>query len=178
VKILSRDIRHKTDFDGVALDVGDPIALARAAENLLERVRSNTPHARVDGLLVQTMERGVGEVLVGYRCDREVGPLILVGVGGTLAELWMGHALRPAPVSIATALEMLAEVPGLAPIRGFRNRPAGDLDAVARAIHTVSLLALCKFPAVLEAEINPLIVRSQGVVAIDVRMVIEAAGAA
>ena len=128
---------------------------------------------RIDGLLVQAMERGIGEVLVGFRRDRNIGPLVVVGVGGVSAELWSGQAIRPAPVSTATASEMIAEVTGLALIRGFRNRPVGDLNAVAQAIHRLSLLALCESPAVLEAEVNPIVVRGDGVVAVDARVEIK-----
>ena len=174
VKVLTRDIAHKTDVGGIVLDIPDQQALLREAELLFARVRTNAPQARVDGLLVQTMERGLGEVIVGYRRDREVGALIMVGVGGTLTELWTRHALRLAPVSVATALEMIAEVPGLAAIRGFRHRPAGDLQALAQVIHALSLLAVTESPAVLEAEINPLVVRERGAVAIDVRIELEA----
>ena len=174
VKILSREIPHKTDVGGVELDVPDQRALTQAADRLLERIRTNAPQARIDGLLVQTMERGLAEVIVGYRRDRDVGPLIMVGVGGTLAELWTGHAVRLAPVGTATAQEMIDEVPGLASIRGFRHRPAGDLGALAQVVHALSLLAVTESPAVLEAEINPLVVREQGAVAIDVRIRLEA----
>ena len=176
VKVLSADIDHKTDVDGVALDVHDRQELAQVAESLYQRVRTRAPGARIDGLLVQRMERGLGEVLVGYRLDPEVGPLIMVGVGGTLAELWSDQALRLAPVSTSSAQEMIEEVPGLAPIRGFRNRPPADLQAVADVIHKMSLLAVC--PKVLAAEINPLIVRDRGAVAVDVRIEIEPTEAA
>jgi acyl-CoA synthetase (NDP forming) len=135
------------------------------------------PAAKIDGVLVQSMQYGIGEVLVGYRRDREAGPLVLVGVGGTAAELGGGCALRLAPVSVESALEMVREVPALATIRGFRNRPAGDLQAVARVVHTLSLLACIEAPRVLEAEINPLIVRTDGVVAVDARIrIAEAVG--
>jgi acyl-CoA synthetase (NDP forming) len=174
VKILARDISHKSDVGGVALDVPDPQALEQAAERIIERIRVTAPHARGTGLLVQTMERGLAEVIVGYRRDRDVGPLIMVGVGGTFTEVWTGHAVRLAPVGTAAALEMIGQVPGLASIRGFRNRQSGDLHALAHVIHTLSLLALAESPRVLEAEINPLVVRERGTIAVDARISIEA----
>jgi len=173
LKILAADLQHKTESGSVVLDIADPRTLADAARTLLANARRNAPCTRIDGLLVQTMEHGIGEVLVGYRRDHSVGPLILVGVGGTAAELWTGQAVRMAPVSTATALEMIEEVPGLALIRGFRGRPAGDLQAVAQAIHQLSLLALSESPRVLEAEINPLVVRTDGAVAVDARVELE-----
>lgn len=173
VKVLSTGLAHKTEAAGVELDIEGPQALAQAAERMLARVRRHAPEAQVDGLLVQPMQRGIGEVMIGFRRDREVGPVILAGVGGVLAELWAQCALRLAPVDVATALEMIEEVRGLAAIRGYRNRPKGDAQAVAQVIHRLSLLALVDTPAVTEAEINPLIVGEQGAAAVDARVVIE-----
>ena len=82
------------------------------------------------------------------------------GIGG-------GHDVRLAPVSLETAREMISEVPGFSVLRGYRNRPAGDLEALAQAVHAVSLLACAKENTVLEAEINPLLVKTKGVVAVD-----------
>jgi succinyl-CoA synthetase beta subunit len=166
-KILSGDIPHKTDVDGVVLDIRDARALSAAVDDLLTRISARLPDARIDGVLVQPMQRGIGEVIVGYRYDREVGPIVMLGVGGIPAELCEGHALRLAPVSPETAMEMITEVPGLALLRGYRARPRGDLEALAQVVHLLSLLACSDAPAVLEAEINPLIVRTDGVVAVD-----------
>jgi succinyl-CoA synthetase beta subunit len=136
-------------------------------DDLLTRIRARLPDARIDGVLVQPMQRGVGEAIVGYRRDREVGPVVMVGLGGIPAELCGGHALRLAPVGLQTAMEMITEAPGLALLRGYRNRPGGDLEALAQVVHLLSLLACADAPTVLEAEINPLIVRTNGVVAVD-----------
>ena len=172
-KILSRNIAHKSDADGVVLDIADSRALAQAVDAMLERFRTAMPQARIDGVLVQSMQRGIAEVIVGYRRDRDVGPVVMVGLGGLFAELVPGSALRLAPVSAETALEMIAEVPGLAVIRGYRNRPQGDLQALAQVVHALSLLALETEPTVIEAEINPLVVRTDGVIAVDALVRIE-----
>jgi succinyl-CoA synthetase beta subunit len=113
------------------------------------------------------MVSGIGEVLVGYRVDRDVGALIIVATGGVLTEIARDRSLRLAPVDLATAHEMIAEVRGLAALGGYRGRPAGDVDALAHAI--VALSRLADDASVAEAEINPLIVRpaGQGVVAVD-----------
>jgi acetate---CoA ligase (ADP-forming) len=166
-KILSSDIPHKTDAGGVALDITDASVLAARVDAMLARIHSERPDARIDGVLVQPMQRGLGEAIVGFRRDRDVGPVVMVGVGGMLAEVCAGYAVRLAPVSIDSALEMIASVPGLALVRGYRNRPAGDLASLSRVVHLMSLLALADDGIVLEAEINPLIVRSDGVVAVD-----------
>ena len=131
--------------------------------------RSHHPDARIEGILVQPMERGLAEALVGFRIDAQAGPVITVGMGGTLTEIYRDYAVRVAPVSVADAAEMIAEVRGFAVLRGHRGKPAGDIKALAEAIAALSLLATISAPAVLEAEINPLIVRAagKGVVAVD-----------
>jgi hypothetical protein len=153
----------------VELDVSSGANLRAAVQRLLNRVRDKFPEARLDGALVQRMERGLAEVIVGYRRDPEVGPVVMLGAGGVTAEIKRSYCVRLAPVNLATATEMIEEVPELAILRGFRNLPRGDCAALARAIRAMSLLACLKCRAVTEAEINPLIVKRQGsgVVAVD-----------
>jgi acyl-CoA synthetase (NDP forming) len=167
VKILSAEIAHKTDVGGVALGVADGRTLLAATRKIIADVAQRKPGARVARMLVQPMMSGLGEVLVGYHVDRDVGPLVMVAAGGVLAEVMRDRSLRLAPVDLATAQEMIAEVRGLIPLSGYRGKPKGDLDALAHAI--VALSKLAEDADVVEAEINPLIVRpaGQGVVAVD-----------
>jgi acetate---CoA ligase (ADP-forming) len=167
VKVLSAEIAHKSDVGGVTLDVADDTALIGAIRDIGARVTERHPGARVARVLVQPMVAGLGEALVGYRVDRDVGPLVMVAAGGLFTEIARDRSLRLAPVDLAEAQEMIAEVRGLLPLAGYRGRPKGDLDGLARAIVTLSRLA--DDPAIAEAEINPLIVRAagDGVVAVD-----------
>jgi acyl-CoA synthetase (NDP forming) len=169
VKVLA-GIAHKTDAGGVALDVVDGPALVRAVAALRDNVRRRTGQA-VEKVLVQPMVGGVGEVLIGYRVEPEVGPLVLLAMGGVLTEIYRDRVLRLAPVDLAAAREMIAEVKGIAALAGFRGRPAGDLEALAQAI--VALSQLASDPKIGEAEVNPLIVRGQGqgVMAVDALVV-------
>lgn len=158
---------HKTNVGGVVLDIQDPSGLEAA-----------TRHLKSDKVLVQRMEKGLAEAIVGYRDDPVVGPVVLVGAGGTLAELYQDFVLRMAPVSEAEALEMIEGVKGLAPIRGYRNLPRGDLRALAFAISRISFLCLLEGRPVAEAEINPLIVKADGVVAVDALLALKGSDAA
>jgi len=166
-KILSPDIAHKTDAGGVALNITTAEALKQAVQDILKRVGSKHPRARLDGILVQCMERGLAEVIVGYKHDAQVGPVVLLGIGGVLAEIYKDIAIRLAPVTAAEAGRMIDEVKGLATIRGYRGLPRGDRKALAEAIAACSQLAYV--PGIAEAEINPLLVKpeGQGVVAVD-----------
>ena len=172
-KIVSPDIAHKTEAGGVVLGIDSPAALREAAQRMRSAVAAHHPGARIDGIEVQYMERGLMEVLLGYRRDPNVGPTITLSVGGVLTELYRDFATRLAPVTPAGARLMVKEVRAMAAICGFRNLPRGDVDALVEAIVALSRLALVTQPLVLEAEINPVIVRAEGrgVVAVDVLVV-------
>lgn len=168
-KILSPDILHKTEAGGVELGLADAAQLRSAARRILERVKATHAHARIDGILVQEMKKGRAEVILGYKRDPQVGPIVVLGVGGTLAEIYRDFCVRLAPVSVAEAREMIDEVKGLATLRGYRRQPKGDIEALAQAVAAFSALAQVERPVIAEAEINPLVVgaEGEGVAAVD-----------
>lgn len=166
VKALSAAVPHKTEAGGVVLGVDGPQALAAAGRRIKASVEAHHPGITVDRLLICPMIRPLQEVLVGYRLDPQVGPVITLAPGGVMVGLYDDKAVRLAPVDRATAHGMIAEVTGLAPIRGHRGLPRGDLDGLAGAIAALSRLA-DHDPAVLEAEANPVMVTADQVLAAD-----------
>lgn len=166
-KLLAQGVAHKSDLGGVALDVPDAAALGAA----MLRIAALAPAAEPGAIriLVQPMIHGVGEMLVGIRRDPQVGPLVLLGAGGVTAELHRDTSLRLAPIDLDTAHEMIAEVRATRLLAGFRGRSPGDLDALAGVLVAMSRMALAENPAVIEGEINPLVVLAdgQGAVAVD-----------
>ena len=172
-KILSPDIVHKTEVGGVVLPIADDAALRAACRRIVDAVQAARPRARRTGILVQRVESGLAEALVGYRVDPLIGPVVVVGAGGALAEVYRDVAVRRAPVSLADAEAMVAEVRGFAVLRGHRGSPRGDCRALARAVCAVSDLARLPESGVREAEINPLMVKADGagVVAVDALVV-------
>jgi acyl-CoA synthetase (NDP forming) len=166
LKAVSAALPHKTEAGAVALNIPDRGALRHAAREMLVRLAG----AAIRGLLVAPMQRGIGEVLLGFRRDAQAGPVVVLGAGGVLAELLPPPVIRPAPLSRAEAEEMVATAP-LKHLRGFRGRPAGDLAALADAVVAFSRLAA--LAAVSEAEINPLLVKpeGEGVLALDALIV-------
>lgn len=166
-KILSPDILHKTEAGAVALNLADAAALTEAARGILERVRTGHPGARIRGVLVQHMERGLAELILGFKRDPQVGPVVVLGVGGVLAEVYKDFAVRLAPVTVKDAEAMIEEVKGLAVIRGWRGLPKGDRAALAQAVSAFSQLAFVE--GIAEAEVNPLMVKreGEGVIAVD-----------
>ncbi len=155
LKAVSSTIAHKTEAGAVALNIQDADALRTAAADMTERLGS-----QIDGFIAQPMVKGVGEAILGYRLDPLVGPIVALGAGGILAEVYRDVVVRLAPVTETEAMDMIGLVKGLAPARGYRGMPRGDLTALARAVAAFSHLAA--IPAVTEAEINPLIVMRDG----------------
>ncbi|MEQ1772334.1 MAG: acetate--CoA ligase family protein [Burkholderiales bacterium] len=166
-KILSPDIAHKTDAGGVALNIADAAALKQTAKDILARVGQKHPAAKLNGILVQKMEKGLAEIILGFKRDPQVGPVVVLGIGGVLAEIYKDFAARLAPVSVEDAAKMIDQVKGLATIRGYRGMPKGDCAALAKTVSAFSQLAF--IDSIAEAEINPLIVKKEGesVVAVD-----------
>ncbi|MFI5427147.1 acetate--CoA ligase family protein [Aeromicrobium sp. UC242_57] len=169
VKILSADVAHKSDIGGVVLNVQDARGVRLAIDDICVAVSEQAPGIVVDRLVVQSMAHGVGEALVGYRLDADAGPIVLVAAGGVLAELYHDRSVRLAPVDLDVAREMVAEVVAFRALDGYRGAPRGDLEALAKAIVSVSRLALSSGGPIIEAEVNPLLVLrpGEGVVAVD-----------
>lgn len=168
VKILSEKIAHKSDIGGVILNVRDSQELPRAVAQIRANVKDKLgpPATRV---LIQEMAKGIGEVLIGYRHDAQVGPIVMLAAGGVMTEIHRDRAIRLAPVDGETAHEMIEEIKAMRVFTGFRGKERGDLKALAHAIVSLSRLAEVKDPAVAEAEVNPLIVmpEGKGVLAVD-----------
>jgi acyl-CoA synthetase (NDP forming) len=168
-KVLSADIAHKTDVGGVVLGIRNPSELAEAVSRIRTSVAERLDGKVVDRVIAQPMLKSIGEVLIGYRFDAQVGPLIMLAAGGVLTEIYRDRSLRLAPVDLDTAREMIGEVRALEALGGYRGKAAGDLEALAQAIVALSQLAVIDGLDVAEAEINPLLVRpvGEGVVAVD-----------
>ena len=132
---------------------------------MLTAVAAKNPSATIKSVLVQEMCFGVCEALIGLTRDPLAGPVVTVAAGGVMAEIYQDTSVRPAPLSIETAHEMIDEVAGFALLRGYRGSVEGDVGALAAAIATVSGLAVHRDIA--EAEINPLLVRTDSVVLLD-----------
>jgi acyl-CoA synthetase (NDP forming) len=177
VKVSSADIAHKTELGAVKVGIESPVELEQAIEDIASRVAQGKPDAKVDGFLVQCMQTRLIELILGYRHDLLVGPTVLLGAGGITAELTPDISLRLAPVTLAQAWEMIQEVKLTQLVRGWRNLPLGDCEALAQAIVQFSKLASLQGATVSEAEINPLFVQADGVVAVDGLIVLGEPGA-
>lgn len=170
VKVCSANISHKTEVGGVVLHVATSSELQAALATLRSNLLQFAPGVAVDEALIQSMSQGLAEVLIGYKVDPQAGPIMLLAAGGIWAEVARDRSIRLAPISVDTALEMIAEVRALRTLTGLRGKQRGDLHALARAMSALSQLAVQPQHQVQEAEINPMMVmpEGQGVQAVDV----------
>jgi acetyltransferase len=170
LKLLSRDISHKSDVGGVLLQIDSAEAAAAGYDTLLRRVQEAAPEARVEGVLVQEMVAGGQDVIVGAVRDPQFGPLLMFGSGGVEVEALGDVAFALAPITIREAEELLARTWAGRRLAGYRHLPVADRDAVLDVIHRLSQL-ICDHPELQEIEINPLRVleRGRGAVAVDIR---------
>jgi acyl-CoA synthetase (NDP forming) len=160
LKILSRHIQHKTEVGGVAVGIR-PEDVEQRCTDMLASVRARTHH-EVEGLLVQEMIGSGVEVILGFHRDPQLGPTILLGMGGVTAELFNDTTIRLAPVGHADAQAMIGELKVSKLLQGYRGRPKGDLDALAAAIVAFSNMAMALGDRLSDAEINPLFVLPEG----------------
>lgn len=169
VKVLSPHIRHPADIGGIALGIETISALRHAIETVTVNAATAEPDAFLDGVAIQRLERGLAEVAIRYERDPEAGPIVTLAMGEGMEEMYGDRAVRLAPVDRGTAYAMIDEVRGLMQLRGYRNRAAGDLEALAQALVAMSSFALITAPRVLAAAVDPLLVRGegQGIVALD-----------
>ncbi|HTY70657.1 MAG TPA: bifunctional acetate--CoA ligase family protein/GNAT family N-acetyltransferase [Alphaproteobacteria bacterium] len=170
LKIFSRDITHKSDVGGVALDI-DPRDVAAAAEAMQARVAKAAPDARLDGFTVQQMihRPGAYELIVGMAVDVQFGPFLLFGHGGTAVEVIADKALALPPLNLALAHELMAGTRVFRQLKGYRDRPPAALDAIALTLVQVSQM-ISDLDAILELDINPLLADAAGVIAVDARI--------
>ena len=157
------DIEHKTEAGAVKLDLRDEAALRAACAAM---------SAAKNGFLVQAMIKGGVELVAGVRRDPQCGPVLLVGLGGVLVEVLRDTALALAPVGKSEARRMLERLKGFRLLQGYRGAPAADLDAVCEAIARISEFAADHADAVEEIDVNPLLARADGALALDALIVL------
>src|SRR5690606_5350926 len=171
VKVLSDDISHKSDVGGVRLGLERATAARDAAQDILARVARQLPDARVQGFTVQPMIRRprAHELIAGMAVDRTFGPVLLFGAGGTSVEVVNDTAQALPPLDMNLARDLMERTRIFRLLRGYRDRPAADLDRIAESLVRLSYL-VARHPEIREIDINPLLADESGVIALDARV--------
>ena len=173
MKIVSKDIIHKSDAGGVALDLDSKKEVMDAYEAIMHNVRDYNPLAKIEGIEVDEMVRDEVETIVGARRDRAFGPIVMFGLGGIYVEVMRDIAFRSYPLGRAETLKMISQIRSYPLLLGVRGEKRKDIDTVADTIIKVGAI-LQNCPDISDIEINPLVVYSQGegVRAVDVRILL------
>lgn len=179
VKILSKDITHKSDVGGVALGLPGGEAVKRAAQDMLDRLAKSHPDARIEGFAVQPMIRRqyARELILGISEDSTFGPVVMFGAGGTAVEVIRDTAMALPPLDMKLALDLMGQTRVYKLLQPYRDKPGADLDAVALTLVKIAQMS-AELPQVVELDINPLLADDDGVIALDARIVVKKMDAA
>jgi acyl-CoA synthetase (NDP forming) len=171
MKVSSPDILHKSDAGVVKVGVGSPKEVRAAYDDLLAKAKKANRKARVEGVIVAEMVSGGVETIVGVSQDPLFGPVVTVGLGGIFVEVLGDVSFRVPPFHRDEAQRMVDELQGAAVLRGVRGAKPVDEAALVDTIMKVQRLALDLADDVAEIDVNPLVVRPRGAVALDALVV-------
>ncbi|QDT91532.1 bifunctional acetate--CoA ligase family protein/GNAT family N-acetyltransferase [Gimesia algae] len=174
LKVLSPQITHKTEVGGVLLHLNHSEDVRSAFQQITAKIRQVRPDAQIEGVTVQKMiasEQGL-ELIVGAKKDSTFGAIILVGTGGITAECFKDRILELPPLNERLARRMLESLKSWPLLKGYRGRPAVDLDRLIEVLIRFSYL-VADSPEIKEFDINPLLVTPNDIIALDARVVID-----
>lgn len=168
MKIYSADISHKTDVEGVRLNIGTAHDVRQTFNDLTERVQKALPDANIEGVIIEQMYStpNAREVMIGIINDDVFGPVISFGSGGTSVEILNDNAVALPPLNRSLAKDLIDRTKAKKMLGKFRNLPPVDMDALIDVLLRVSSMA-CELPWIQEMDINPLIIDENGAMAVD-----------
>lgn len=172
LKVVSPDILHKSDVGGVVIDVKDAEGVRKAYKQILENVGKHKADARISGILIQEMAPPSIGIIVGAIKDPQFGPAIMFGLGGIFVEILKDVTFRIAPITEDEAREMITEVKAYPLLRGYRNVPPADVDAIIKILLNTSRL-VAERQEIKELDLNPVMVYDKGAKAVDARIVLD-----
>ncbi len=173
MKIVSPQIIHKSDIGGVKINLNNKKEVENAFFDITTHLRNIMPTAHIYGVMIQEMIRGGKEVIAGITKDPQFGHMVMFGLGGIYVEVMKDISFRIVPLSKEDVHEMIRETKTFPLLRGVRGETEADIESIEHALLLLSQMAI-DFPEIIEADINPLLVkkRGEGVIAIDARFTI------
>ncbi|MCG3217948.1 MAG: acetate--CoA ligase family protein [Candidatus Heimdallarchaeota archaeon] len=171
MKIVSKDITHKTDVGGVRLNIASSDDLKEEYNDMMSSITSQFPDANIEGVVIEEMLSG-NELIIGSSTDPSFGPMIAFGLGGIFVEIYKDIAFKLVPISRQDAHELIHEIKGSKILQGYRGSPAVDEEVLIDCLIAVSDLLVAN-PEIDELDINPLIITDKGIKAIDARVILK-----
>jgi acyl-CoA synthetase (NDP forming) len=172
LKIASPDITHKSDVGGVKIDLQNSEQVKTAYKQIMANVARQNSQARIWGILVQEMAPQSTEIIIGAVKDMQFGPAIMFGLGGIFVEVLKDVSFRIAPISREEACEMICEVKAYPLLKGYRNMPEVDIEAIVKILMDASRM-VTEHLEIKELDLNPIMVYEHGAKAVDARIILE-----
>lgn len=174
MKIVSPQISHKSDIDGIKLSLQNAAEVKVAYQDMMNSIQKKLPEASFEGVQLQPMLSGGKEVILGMVHDPTFGPMLMFGLGGIYVEILKDIQFAIAPVDEREAREMITGIKTYPLLAGVRGEEPSDIDALVYTILRVSRL-VCDFPEIKEFEINPMMVfeKGRGAFAVDLRLILK-----
>ena len=172
LKIVSPDIIHKSDVGGVIVDLKTAKEVRNAYKQILRNVKRHEADAKIVGVLVQEMAPSSTEVIIGAVKDPQFGPAVMFGLGGIFVEVLKDVTFRVAPITVDEAREMITEVKAYPLLKGYRNLPPADIEAIVQILLNTSRLVM-EHQEIKELDLNPIMVYEKGAKTVDARIIIE-----
>lgn len=171
LKIVSRDILHKSEAGGVKVKLIDEESVRAAYAGIMQSVLVYRADARVEGILVCEMLPVGLETIIGMTQDVSFGPAFMFGLGGIFVELLKDVSFRVLPLTKSDALDMIGEIKGYHLLSGIRGEKPKDIDSLAELIVKVASLVE-ENPEIKELDINPCFAYESGVRPADARILL------
>jgi acyl-CoA synthetase (NDP forming) len=172
LKTISPDVIHKSDVGGVVVNLKDATDVQNAYKQITNNVKKHKSDAKIVGVLVQEMAPQSTEVIVGATKDPQFGPTLMFGLGGIFVEILKDVAFRIAPVTEDEAREMIAAVKAYPLLKGYRNTPPADIEAIVKILLNTSRLVM-EHQEIKELDLNPIMVYEKGAKTVDARIILE-----
>lgn len=174
MKIVSKDILHKTDAGGVKLTLRREDTMRKAFREIMESARAYKTEADIEGVLIVPMAPKGVEVIIGVSNDPIFGPVMMFGLGGVFVEILKDVVFRAIPLTRADAFEMLDAIKAKKILAGARGTKPVDREALVDLMMKVSALVQAH-PEVTEIDLNPVFAHDDGYTVVDARMILDGA---
>lgn len=171
LKIVSKDILHKTEAGGVLLNIRTPSDAEQGFSKVLENARQYNSEAQIEGVLIQRIVPQGTEVIIGALMDPHFGQTLMFGLGGVFVEILKDVTFRIAPIEERDARQMIHEINAYPILRGYRGQPPADEETLVRTILRASDLVM-ENPEINQMDLNPVMVYDKGANIVDARMLL------
>jgi len=172
LKVVSKQIIHKTEVGGVILNIRNERELYQAYHQIIKNVEKKAPKAKIDGFFIQEMIPKEREVIIGGKKDSTFGQTIVFGLGGIFVEVYEDVSFRVVPITRQDAIEMIKEIRAFKILKGVRGKPPVDFGALVDILLKTSKMLELN-PEIKELDINPIITFPDRAVAVDARIIVE-----